>query len=141
MVKNAISKLKDQLSEEEYFLGENAEEEDWLSAAEGQLAVDVYQTQNDVVIKAPIAGVDEGDIDITAQGDRVSIRGERKEEKEVAEENYHSKECYWGAFSRTIVTPVEVDPDGAKVTFRGGILTIRLPKSTKNQAVKLRINS
>lgn len=140
MVKKAIEKLKDELSEEQYFLEDNPEGEDWLSQAEGQLAVDVYQTENDVVIKAPIAGVDPDDIDITVQGDQVTIRGERKEEKEVNEENYHAHECYWGAFSRSIVLPTEVDFDKAKVTFKNGILNIRLPKSGRHTLKKLQIN-
>lgn len=141
MVKKALSKLKDQVSEEEYFLGGESMIGDWLTeqAVEGELAVDVYQTQNEVVVKAPVAGVNEQDIDITVQPDQVAIRGERREEKEVADEHYHSRECYWGAFSRAVVLPVEVDPDGAKATFKNGILTVRLPKSKKNQAVKLKI--
>jgi HSP20 family protein len=147
VVKKALSKLKDQLSEEEYFLGTDLEGEmtDWLGQAaapvEGQLAVDVYQTQADIVVKAPVAGVDEANIDITVQPDSISIRGERKEEKEVADDHYHAKECYWGAFSRVVMLPVEGDPEGAKATFKNGILTIRIPKSRKNQAVKLRVNN
>lgn len=145
MVKKALSKLKDQLSEEEYFLGTDLAEEvgDWLSAdaTEGQLAVDVYQTAGDIVVKAPVAGVDEANIDITVQPESISIRGERKEEKEVADEHYHSRECYWGSFSRMVMLPVEGDPEGARATFKNGILTIRIPKSKKNQAVKLKIQS
>lgn len=141
MVKKALSKIKDQLSEEEYFLGEDTNTEDWLAGTEGQLAVDVYQTPHDIVIKAPVAGVDEGDIDITVQPDQVNIKGERVEEKEVAEENFHTRECYWGAFSRTVILPVEGNPEGARATFKKGILTIRVPKSHKEQAVKLQINS
>lgn len=141
MVKKAIEKLKDELSEEQYFLEDESEGEDWLSQAEGQLAVDVYQTENDIVIKAPIAGVDPDDIDITVQGDQVTIRGERKEEREVNDENYHARECYWGAFSRTVVLPTEVDFEKARVTFRNGILNVRLPKSAKNTPQKLKISS
>lgn len=144
MVKKALSKLKDQLSEEEYFVGSdlNTEMEDWLGdqQAEGQLAVDVFQTANDIVIKAPVAGVEETAIDITVEAESVAIRGERKEEKEVADEHYHAHECYWGAFSRTVMLPVEGEPEGARATFRNGILTIRIPKSKKNQAVKLKVN-
>ena len=141
MVKKALSKLKDQVSEEEYFLGNETVLGDWLNeqVVEGELAVDIYQTQAEVVVKAPVAGVNEQDIDITIQPDQISIRGERKEEKEVADEHYHARECYWGAFSRNVLLPVEVDPDGARATFKNGILTVRLPKSRKNQAVKLKI--
>jgi HSP20 family protein len=144
VVKKVFSKLKDQLSEEEYFAGTGLETEmeDWLGEqqTEGQLAVDVFQTANDIVVKAPIAGVEETAIDITVEPESVSIRGERKEEKEVTDEHYHAHECYWGAFSRTAALPVEGDPEGARATFRNGILTVRVPKSHKNQAVKLKVN-
>lgn len=144
MVKKALSKLNNQVSEEEYFLGGDFPVSDWLAetqAVEGELAVDVYQTPTEIVVKAPLAGVSEDDVDITVQPDQVSIKGERKEEREVAEDNYHARECYWGSFSRSVTLPTEVNPDGAKATFKKGILTIRLPKSKKSQTVKLKIGS
>lgn len=145
MVKKALNKLKEQpLSEEEFFLGNDFPVSDWFAAAEpteGQLSVDVYQTQSDIVIKAPVAGVPEDSIDITVLPDQVTIRGERSEEREVADENYHAKECFWGSFSRTVSLPVEGDVEAAKATFKNGILTIRIPRSKKNQAVKLKINN
>lgn len=146
MVKKALTNLKNQLSEEEFLLGDAFSDSpagDWFTEVqtEGNLAVDVYQTANDVVVKAPVAGVNESDIDITVLPDQVSIRGERKEEKEVAEDGYHTRECYWGAFSRTVALPVEGEPDGARATFKSGILTVRIPKSKKGQAVKLKIQN
>lgn len=144
MVKKALNKLKDQLSEEEYVLGSELTSEigDWMAEdpTEGQLAVDVYQTAGEIVVKAPVAGVDEANIDITVQPESISIRGERKEEKEVSDEHYHARECYWGAFSRTVMLPAEGDPDGARATFKNGILTVRIPKSKKNQSIKLKVN-
>lgn len=144
LVKKAISNLKNQLSEEEYFLGTDLEEAtgDWLSGTEpeGQLAVDVYQTEKDIVIKAPVAGVSENDIDISVLPEQVNIRGERKEEHEVTEDKYHSKECFWGAFSRMIMLPVEGDPEGSHATFKNGILTIRVPKAKRSNGVKLRVS-
>lgn len=145
MVKKALNKLKEQpLSEEEFFLGSDFPVSDWFAAqeqTEGQLSVDLYQTGNDIVIKAPVAGVPEDSIDITVLPDQVSIRGERSEEREVADENYHAKECFWGSFSRTVALPVEGDSENAKATFKNGILTVRIPKSKKNQAVKLKVNN
>lgn len=145
MVKKALNKLKEQpLSEEEFFLGSEFPVSDWFAAqeqTEGQLSVDVYQTGNDIVIKAPVAGVPEDSIDITVLPDQVTIRGERSEEREVADEHYHAKECFWGSFSRTVSLPAEGDVDSAKATFKNGILTIRVPKSKRNQAVKLKVNT
>lgn len=145
MVKKALSKLNknNQDPGDDFFLSEVAPTTDWLASESvaGELAVDVYETNTDIVIKAPIAGVDPNDIDITAKPDMVTISGERKEEKEVANENYALKECFWGSFSRTVSLPSEGEVDKAKVTFQNGILTIRIPKSKKNQPVKLKINS
>lgn len=146
MVKKALSKLNEPLSEEEFFLGSDfGVASDWFSQAvettEANLSVDVYQTQNDIVVKAPVAGVPEADLDITVTADQLTIRGERKEEKEVNEEHYHTKECFWGSFSRMVALPVEGDPEGAKATFKNGILTIRIPKSKKNQAVKIKLGN
>lgn len=144
MVKKAISKLKNQLSEEEYFLGTefSGTSEDWLTETEteGQLAVDVYQTASDIVIRAPLAGVSENDVDVTVTKDQVSIRGERKEEREVSEENYHTKECFWGSFSRVVTLPVEGEPQKAHATFKNGILTIRIPKAKSSGIYKLKVS-
>lgn len=146
MVKKALSKLGDQLTEEEFFLGNDlptAGGGDWFaqSETEGQLAVDVYETTEEIVVKAPVAGVSEEDIDITVRPDMVTITGERKEEKEVANESYIARECFWGSFSRSVTLPSEGEADKAKATFSRGILTIRMPKSKKHQAYKLKISS
>jgi HSP20 family protein len=145
MVKKALSKLGGELSEEEFFLSDEsgAGNSDWFSenGTTGELAVDVYETANDMVLKAPVAGVAPEDIEITAKPDMVTISGERKEEREVANENYVSRECFWGSFSRSVALPAEGEVDKAKVTFKNGILSIRIPKSKKNQSVKLKINN
>jgi len=66
---------------------------------EGQLAVDVFQTDNEIVVQSTIAGVKASDLDITIQNDMVSIKGERKKPMELPKENYFYQECYWGPFS------------------------------------------
>lgn len=115
-------------------------EEDWLAEYEGQLTVDVYQTSSDIVIKAPIAGVKPEDIDISITDDVLNIKGERKEEEKIPRENYYTQECYWGAFSRSIILPVPVITEKAQATFKNGVLTITIPKAervrTKNIKVK-----
>jgi len=108
---------------------------------EGQLTVDVYQTPNDIVVESAIAGVRPEDIDIQVTADSDSIRGSRHREKEVSEEDYLYQECYWGRFARSIILPQEVDPDGANVTFKNGILTVRLPKVNKKKSKKLKVSS
>jgi len=108
---------------------------------EGQLAVDVYQTKDAVVVKAPVAGVDPELIDIDVTNESVAIRGERYDEKEVDQEGYHFQECYWGSFARQVMLPVECDADKAEATFKNGILTIRIPKIKKQTSKKVKVRA
>lgn len=108
--------------------------------AEGQLTIDVYQTDNDVVIKSTIAGVKPEDLDVAINNDMITIRGERKNEEIVQNENYYYQECYWGSFSRSVVLPVDVITDKIEASLKNGILTIRLPKAdtTKTKRIQVR---
>jgi len=120
--------------------GEKEKSEDWLTEYEGQLTVDVYQTSSDIVIKAPIAGVKPEDIDISITDDVLNIKGERQEEIKVPRENYYTQECYWGAFSRSIILPVPVITEKAQATFKNGVLTITIPKAerVKTKSIKVK---
>src|SRR4030042_2152976 len=84
------------------------QDENWAGDSEGQLTIDVYQTDNDIVIKSTIAGVKPEDLDVSINNDMVTIRGDRKSEEKVETENYYYQECYWGTFSRSVILPVEV---------------------------------
>jgi HSP20 family protein len=106
---------------------------------EGSLIVDVYQTPDEIVVQSAIAGVRPEDIDISATPDKITIRGTRHHEKEVREDNYLCQECYWGRFAREIIFPQEVDPEGATVSFKNGILTVRLPKTSRKKTKKLHV--
>jgi HSP20 family protein len=106
---------------------------------EGQLAVDVFQTDNEIVIQSTIAGVKSSDLDIMIQNDMVSIRGERKKDEEVDPSNYFYQECYWGPFSRSVVLPEEIKTDGVKAELKNGVLTLRLPKIQKIEATKIKV--
>lgn len=108
---------------------------------EGQLTIDVYQTDNDIVIKSTIAGVKPEDIDVTINNDMVTIRGERRTEEEVSEENYYYQECYWGSFSRSVILPVDVISEKAEASMKNGILTIRLPKADSNKTKRIQVRS
>jgi HSP20 family protein len=114
-------------------------EESFAETNEGQLTIDVYQTENDVVIKSTIAGVKPEDLDVSINNDMVTIKGERASEEEVSEENYYYQECYWGGFSRSVVLPVDVLSDKAEASLKNGILTIRLPKAASNKAKKIQV--
>lgn len=122
----------------------NGEERDWLDDnCEGQLSVDVYSTNKEIVIKSTIAGVQVEDIDISINNDMLTIRGERQEEVEDKLEDYYYQECYWGSFSRSIILPLEVDSNKVAASLKNGVLTIRLPKirKTKNVSVKVKEES
>jgi HSP20 family protein len=114
--------------------------QDWDDGGpEGQLTVDVYQTPSEIVVESAIAGVKPDDIDINVTPDSIVIRGSREREKEADNEDYLYQECYWGRFARSIILPQEVDPENAEVTFKNGILTVRLPKANKKKSRKLRV--
>jgi len=109
------------------------------SEPEGQLTIDVYQTPDEIVVESAIAGIRPEDIDVDVTSDSVSIRGERRKEQEVKEEDYFYQECYWGRFSRSVILPQEIDPDHASVNFKNGILTVRLPNLVRQKSKKLKV--
>lgn len=109
--------------------------------AEGELAVDVYQTSSHIVIKAMIAGVRPEDLDVSITRDMVTLRGKRERHAEGTTGDFFFQELYWGAFSRTIVLPQEVEIEDAEATEKHGLLTIRLPKLDKGRQAKLKIKS
>jgi HSP20 family protein len=108
---------------------------------DGELSVDVYQTNEHVVVKALVAGVMPSNLDISLTRDMITISGTREEAREVEDDEYFQKELYWGSFSRTILLPEEVDVDAAEAIEKHGILMIRLPKINKSKATKLKVKS
>ncbi len=96
--------------------------------SEGQLAVDVLETQNAIIIRSAIAGVKAEDLDIHVTSDLVTIRGARNRGREYHDATTHFEECFWGAFSRSIVLPHLVNPDDADAIFKDGVLTLTIPK-------------
>ena len=115
------------------------ENEDWMADQEGQLTIDVYQTDSDIVIKSTIAGVKPEDLDVQINNDMVIIKGERVRDDKIKDEDYYYQECYWGAFSRSIILPVDVQANKAEATMKNGILTIRLPKADSAQSRKIQV--
>jgi HSP20 family protein len=115
---------------------ENGEE-----TGEGQLAVDIYQTDTNIYIQAIPAGVSAEDLNISITPDTVVITGKREGPQVVAAENYLVRELYWGTFSRTIVLPEEIEPSEADAIEKHGLLIIRLPKIDKMKKHKLKVKS
>ncbi len=117
---------------------ENLEELEEGLEEEGQLSVDVYQDKNNIIVKSTIAGVEPEDVDVSFDNDMLTIRGQRKKDLTVDEENYFYQECYWGNFSRSIILPVDVKTDKINANIKNGILTITLPK-TKKKDINIKI--
>lgn len=114
-------------------------EEEWPEP-EGELAIDMYQTENELVIQSAIAGVKPEEINIELEGDILLIEGERKRPNNEKGE-YLIQECYWGRFSRKIILPMEVNPDKIEAKFKDGILTIKCKKITKEKRKKILVSS
>lgn len=114
---------------------------DWMEDYEGQLAVDVYQTDDNIVLKAPLAGVRPEDLELSITDEVVTIKGERKEIEEIKRESYLCQECYWGIFARSYVLPVPVTSEKAQASLKNGILTITIPKQEKTKAKKIEIKT
>lgn len=112
----------------------------WMSAPEeGELSVDVFQNQNEIIIKTMVAGVRPEDLDVSISRDMVTIKGKRENERTIADDDYFHKELYWGTFSRTIVLPQEIDVDTAEAIEKHGLLIIKLPKLDKNRSTRLKV--
>lgn len=121
----------------------NAEEgfEGWLNDdyEEGQLSIDVYETPDSLIIKSTIAGVKPEDLDISLNNDMLTIRGKREIKEEINNEDYLYRECYWGAFSRSIILPIEIKAGKIDAYLEDGILTIALPKAKKEKQVSIKV--
>ncbi len=109
--------------------------------AEGELALDVFQTATDIVVQTFVAGVRPEDLEINITRDMITIRGRRQEKQTILDQDYFSRELYWGRFSRTVSLPQEIEPEEAEAIERHGLLTIRLPKIDKNKRSNLKVKS
>jgi len=108
---------------------------------EGELAVDVYETNSDIIIHTMTAGVRPDELTINITPEMVTISGRRESAKDISHENYVHKELYWGSFSRTIQLPKEIDPDLAEAVEKHGLLIIKLPKLDKDKLHRLKVKS
>ncbi len=102
-------------------------------------SVDVTETDDAVLVKAEVPGLEARDIDLSVMGDTLTIRGEKKEEKEEKEKNVRHREVHYGAFSRTLQLPASVDVDNIKAECRKGVLHVTLPKTEREKAKKISV--
>jgi HSP20 family protein len=132
---NEMMDREDDTQETEEWNGDN------LEPAEGELPIDMYQTGDEIIIRALVAGVNPDDLDIAITRDMVTLKGQREELQEAADEDYFHRELFWGSFSRTILLPEEVIIDEAEAKEKHGLLEIRLPKLDKERSARLTVKS
>lgn len=113
--------------------------DDDYNTVPGQLAVDVYETADQLVIKARTAGVNKNDLDVSIADGVLTISGTLSSGDDTAATKWHVQECYWGEFSRTLVLPVQVKEDEVKAVLKDGVLTITFNKVKQEQAHKIQI--
>jgi HSP20 family protein len=101
--------------------------------------VDVYEEKDEVVVKTELPGLGKDDVSLTLSEGTLTIRGEKKKEEEVKEEDYHRWERSYGSFVRTVELPVQVKGDEAKAEFKNGVLTVRLPKSEEAKRKQIQV--
>ncbi len=110
--------------------------ESWLGGnVEGQLAVDVQETDRELIVKSAIAGVQPDDLDVFVHNDMLTIRGKRHDDEVIQQGKSLVRECHWGGFSRSLILPVEVDTDNISATLKNGILTIRMTKIGRSKKI------
>lgn len=133
--------------EQDIEIGTEQRGTDWNDALgadeqeDGELPVDMYHTNDKIVIRALIAGVNPENLDIAITRDMVTIKGHRDEDRETGEDGYYHHELYWGGFSRSLLLPEEVVIDEAEAKEKHGMLTITLPKLDKHRSARLKVKS
>jgi len=103
-------------------------------------AVDIYETENELVVKADLPDVSEKDLDVRIENNTLTIRGERKFEKKVEEEHYLRVERTYGSFSRSFSLPNTVNSEAIKAEYKNGVLTVELPKRAESKPKQIKVN-
>lgn len=120
---------------------EKSQPEEWLEedSLPGQLAVDVFETPEKLIVQAPIAGIDKNDLDVSISDNTLSVQGSRKSGVSAENSNYYVQECYWGEFARSITLPVPVKEDAIDAVLKDGVLTISFNKVKQDTVKKIEI--
>lgn len=114
-------------------------EDGWFNDDEGRLAIDISETEKEIVILSPIAGVKPENLEVFMHNDMLTIRGNRHADLGVVPGGKHLvRECHWGAFSRSVILPIEIDADAITATIRDGVLTVTLPKTERSRRIAVR---
>jgi HSP20 family protein len=113
----------------------------WPEGTQWAPSVDVSETPKEVIVKAELPGMDPKEIDVSVRGDVLTLRGERKKEEEKKGENFHRIERRYGAFTRSIRLPAEVDANKVSAEYKEGVLKINLPKTKEASVKKIEIKA
>jgi HSP20 family protein len=140
---------EEELPQQKNYLGKNGKENNgdkknnWIEEEneEAELSVDLYQTPTDIIVQTMVAGVKPEDLELSIARDIITIRGKREENRTIDEDNYFTKELYWGKFSRTISLPAEVEPEEVEATERHGLVTIKIKKVDKEKKNTVKVKS
>ena len=124
---------------QESYRGQGSED-DWALGGTWAPAVDIYEQDNNIVLKAELPGVDPKDVDIRLENNTLTLRGERKFDDEVKKENYHRVERAYGAFTRSFTLPTVVDQGSIKAEFKDGVLRVTLPKREEAKPKQIQIS-
>ena len=139
----AAAFLNDDLTQNEPAVApEPTTDDNWDEGEEdfpGQLAVDVYETTETLVVKARTAGVNKEDLDVSISDGILTVSGTLSSGDDTDAINWHIQECYWGEFSRTVALPVPVKEDEAQASLKDGVLSITFPKVQQEQAKKIQV--
>jgi len=108
---------------------------------EGQLTVDVYQDGDDIVVQSTVAGVSPDDLDIHITPESVTVKGSREKSQKIEDKEYFYQECFWGRFSRSVILPVEVDPEKSTAIVKNGVLTVRMPRLNRQKGKKVKVKA
>lgn len=128
-------------AEQPQTVGAPAVDDEWDEdeTVPGQLAVDVYETRDKLVVKARTAGVNKNDLDVSISDNQLTVRGTLSSGAEDGVENYFLQECYWGEFSRTIALPVPVKEEEIEAVLKDGVLTISFGKVQQDTVKKIQV--
>ena len=125
---------------EDNFLGKKSSDDEELSLGLWSPAVDIYETESDIVLKAELPEVNQKDININIENNVLTLKGERKFEKETKEENFHRIERSYGSFSRSFNLPCSIDKDNVKASYKNGVLKITMPKKEESKPKQITVN-
>ena len=125
---------------EDNFLGKKSSADEELSSGLWSPSVDIYETESDIVLKAELPEVNQKDIQINIEDNVLSLKGERKFEKETKEENFHRIERSYGSFSRSFTLPGSINKEKVKASYKNGVLKVTMPKKEESKPKQITVN-